>query len=412
MLRVVYVLAVVRGRIPLGGDAETYHLLGRFLADGEGYVRPRDLMAAGERIPTAEFPPLYPMLLAAVDLVGIDSPTGQRLVGALLGGVTVVVIALLGVAVAGRAAGMTAAWVAAAYPQLVLADGSLMTEGLSTLLVAAVLLAVVHARAAESDRERYTWWAVAVVVAGLAVLTRSEFVLLAPLLLVPATRSDDRRTWARAAAVACAGTIVFTGAWTVRNAVSLGHLQPFTNNSGTALAGANCDAVYSGTQIGGWRLDCVPTGLSEDETVRAAESRRIGLEYAQDHAGELPTVVAARLGRTFGVWDVRTNLFIESLESRDYDWLWAAWVAWIALAPLAVLGAVAHRRAGRELWPLLVPLAITVLVTVATYGNQRFRAASEPSIVVLAAIGLVAIAHGLRARAAAGGQGEQTPAGS
>ncbi|MGI9644926.1 MAG: glycosyltransferase family 39 protein, partial [Ilumatobacteraceae bacterium] len=345
VLRVVYVLAVVRGRIPLNGDAETYHLLGAQLANGEGYIRPTEFMESGARIPTAEFPPMYPMFLAGVDLLGVDSPVGQRVVGALLGGVTIVVIALLGAAVAGRTAGMAAAWVAAAYPQLVLLDGSLMSEGLATLLIATVLLAVVSARSAESDRRRRTWWAVAGAATGLAVMTRSEFLLLVPLLLVPATRSDDRRAWARTAAVACASTIVFTGAWTVRNAASLGHFQPFTNNSGTALAGANCDAVYSGVQIGGWRLDCVPSGLSEDETVRAGEARRIGLEYARDHAGELPSVVAARLGRTVGVWDVRSNLFFESLESRDYDWLWAAWIAWLVLAPLAIVGAVAQRRA-------------------------------------------------------------------
>ncbi|MGI9645360.1 MAG: hypothetical protein ACR2O6_08645, partial [Ilumatobacteraceae bacterium] len=101
-----------------------------------------------------------------------------------------------------------------------------------------------------------------------------------------------------------------------------------------------------------------------------------------------------------------------------YEWLWAAWIAWLVLAPLAIVGAVAQRRAGRELWPLLVPLVITVLVVVATYGNQRLRAAAEPSVVVLAATGVVALARGLRQprRSETAGAGrdqpEQAPAGS
>ena len=87
--------------------------LGRHLADGEGYIRPAEFLDDGTRIPTAEFPPVFPTILAVLDTVGVGSPTGQRLAGALLGGLTVIAIGLLGNAVAGRAVGITAAWVAA-----------------------------------------------------------------------------------------------------------------------------------------------------------------------------------------------------------------------------------------------------------------------------------------------------------
>ncbi len=402
ILRFVYVLGTVRGRIELGGDAETYHRLGAVLAGGHGYIRPREFLQDGTVVPTAEFPPAYPLLLAALDLVGIDGPTGQRLVGALLGGITIAVVALLATAVAGRGVGVVAAWFAALYPQLVVFDGSLLSEGPYALLIAAALLAVVRARSADG-RSRLRWWAAAGAALGVAVLTRGEAILLLPLLIVPATRvPGDRRAWARAAVVASAGTIVLLGAWTIRNAISLDHVQPFTNNSGTLLAGANCDAVYGGVQFGGWRLDCVrPLSVAGlDETELAAERRAAGLEYMRDHAGEVPGVMAVRVARTFGVWDVRSNLFFESLEGRDYDWLWAAWYAWIALAPLAVVGAVAQRRAGRELWPLLVPFAVVIVTSMLSYGTQRFRMIAEPSTVVLAAIGVVTLARSFSTRVA------------
>lgn len=392
-LRLYYVLGVVRDRIPLVGDSATYHFLGRHLADGEGYIRPAEFLDDGTRIPTAEFPPVYPTMLAVLDVVGVDSPTGQRIVGALLGGVTIVVIAVLGAAVAGRTVGMVAAGIAAVYPQLVVFDGSLLSEGPYTLFVATGLLAVVRSlQAGGSDRRR--WWVLASVAIGLAVLTRSEALLFVPLLIVPAAHvPGDRRAWARAALVGSAGTLVLVGAWTVRNAVSLDHLQPLTNNSGTLVAGANCDAVYGGTQVGGWRLDCIPDIDRTDETAAAAELRAVGFEYMRDHAGEAPKVIAARVARTFGAWDIRTNLFFESLEGRDYDWLWAAWYAWIALVPLAILGAVDQRRASRILWPILVPFAVVLVTSIVSYGNQRFRMAAEPSVVVLAAIGAVAVAR-------------------
>jgi len=421
-LRFVYVLGTLRGRTVLVSDSLTFHRLGKVLADGRGYIRANEFVEDGLVIPTAEFPPVYPMLLAGLDLVGVGQPTGQRLAGAVIGGITIVVIALLGEAVAGRTVGAVAAVIAAGYPQLVVFDGALLSEGPYALMVATALLAVVRARAAEPD-ERRRWWILASVATGLAVMTRTEALLLVPLLIVPATRAPgDAKAWARAALLASAGTLLLLGAWTTRNAVTLDRFLPLTNNSGTLLAGANCDATYSGVQIGGWRFDCVPIVdyTVVDETTAAENRRAVGLDYMGDHAGEVPVVMAARLGRTFGVWDVRVNLFFESLEGRDFEWLWAAWYAWLALAPLAAAGAVLQRRAGRELWPLLVPFVIVIATTMLSYGTQRFRMMAEPSVVVLAAVSVVAIAGWIAGRISDAGEDRadladgqaQAPAGS
>lgn len=410
-IRVFYVLTAVRDKIPLQGDARTYHLLAKGLADGRGYIQASTFAADGTVVPTAEFPPAYPMLLALFDLFGLDGPLDQRLAGALLGGVTIVVIGLLGRAVAGPATGAVAAVLAAVYPQLVVFDGSLLSEGWYALVIAIVLLAVVRARATDGAL-RLRWWAIAGAAIGVAVMTRSEALLLLPLLVVPATRDrEDLRAWARTAAVASVGTIVLVGAWTIRNAVSLDHFVPLTNNSGTLLAGANCDRVYGGVQRGGWRLDCVTAVFPEDldETEAAAELRATGLDYAWDHAGELPAVMTVRVARTFGMWDIRSNLFFESLEGRDYDWLWAAWYAWLAVGILAIVGIVERRRQAAETWPLLVPVLVAVVTSLFSYGNQRFRMVAEPGLVVLAAVGLVALAGRVVARRR---QGAQAPAGS
>jgi hypothetical protein len=115
------------------------------------------------------------------------------------------------------------------------------------------------------------------------------------------------------------------------------------------------------------------------------------VDHAQEHPTRLPAVATVRLARTFGVWDVRSQLFFESLEGRDYHWLWGGWVTWVVLAPLAVAGGVLRRRRGELLWPLLVPVGVVVLTVVASYGNQRFRAVAEPSVVVLAAVAIAAL---------------------
>ncbi|MEO0495656.1 MAG: glycosyltransferase family 39 protein, partial [Actinomycetota bacterium] len=359
-----------------------------------------------------EFPPLWPMLLAVLDVVGFDGPNEQRAFGALLGGATIVVIGLLAAALADRRTGVVAASLAAIYPQLIVIDTSLLAEGLAVLLVATALLGVVRARQADGGvvgPAGRRWWLLAAIALGLGALTRSEIVLLALVLVVPACRVPDRRAWARAAGIGLAGVVVCIGGWTVRNAVSLGDVQPFTNNSGTLIAGANCDAVYSGSQIGLWRFDCVVAidtdGL--DESAAASERRSVGVEHALDNLGDLPAVGTVRLLRTFGAWDIRTQLFFESLEGRDYDWLWAGWYGWLAVVALAGGGAVAaDREVWRSRWPLVAPLGVVVFTALASYGNQRFRAIAEPGMLVLAAIGLVMLVDRVRR------QGAQAPSGS
>lgn len=389
--RLYYVLVVVRGKITLSGDAETYFLLGKRLATGGGYVRAREAID----IPTAEFPPAYPLLLGALDFVGLTSATGQRLFGVLIGVGTVVVIGLLGSAVAGRTVGVVAAFIAALYPQLITFDGTLMSEGLFVALISLTLLGAVRAMD-PSENAPTKWWVLASVSTGIGILTRTEALLLLPFILIPGTvfasaNSGSLAARSRGALLVCAGSAVALSFWTIRNARALGRFQPFTNNSGTALSGANCDAVYEGPQIGGWRLDCVPKYDSSitPESDFADEARQAGMQYISAHLSDLPRVVAARLARTFGLWDIRTSLFFESTEGRDYDWLWAGWIVWLFIAALAVVGVGTLRSKGIRFWPLLMPFAIVVLMSMITYGNQRFRAGAEPGLVVLAGVGLV-----------------------
>jgi hypothetical protein len=413
-IRFVYVLTARRVS-PQGGDAETFYRLGQGLSAGNGYVRPLELGLLGESVPTAEFPPLWPALLAVVDLLGVESRTGQRLAGALLAASAIVLIGLLGRAIGGPAVGAVAAWIAAVYPHFVVYGGSLLSEGVMLSILALVLLGVVRARSAPDDKSAMRWWVTVSIAMAAAVMTRSEMALLFVLLVLPAAWSTgDPSRRLRRIAVVSACTMIVVGGWTVRNLIALDGFVPLTNNSGTALAGSNCDAVYRGPQIGGWRLDCVPegdyVGLGEVEVARI--NRDTGLAYIGDHVGELPTVVAARLGRTFGVFDVERSVFLGSLEDVDYDWLWAAWYGWLIMAPAAVAGAVVLYRRGADLWPLLAPVVLVVVVSVTTYGNLRFRVAAEPSAAVLSASAIVAAWRRWRERGGVSAFQEQAPGGS
>lgn len=408
LLRVLYILFVAR-RQPLIGDSETYHLLAETIADGRGYVRPRSLNE-GVIIPTAEFPPVYPLLLAALTSIGFEQVTWHRLFGAALGTAAIVVVAFLARRVASDRAGVIAAVVAALYPLFIITDGTVGPESLAVLSVATLVLWSFRLT-------RITHFFAAGLVAGLAILVRSELMLVLVAIILPVAWKH----WARRYAVGALliGVAAVLGPWTIRNAASLGEPVVLTNNFGTLVSGANCDRVYSGDQIGLWRLDCVPDIFGNDEIVWAGEQRRVGLTYMRENVGSLPKVAAVRVARTFGVYDPMDQITYESLErfafaspeaSAGARRLRVGWAVYIGVAAFAVAGIVLQRRRRKPLWPLLIPLLGAALVAAAGYGNQRFRLPAEPMLVVLAAVAADALIGRLRPDASV--RQEHTPAGS
>ncbi|HUF32499.1 MAG TPA: glycosyltransferase family 39 protein [Acidimicrobiales bacterium] len=409
-VRVAFTL-LVDPQVPEVSDAAAYHMLGENLAEGRGFIRPFDRTILGEIRPTAEYPPLLPAVLALAHLVGIASVDGQQLVLCVVGTATVAVIGLLGRRVGGDLVGLVAAGVAAVYPMLFQSDAILMPETPFALLVATTLL-FAH-RAAE--RRGLDDIALVGVTAGLAALTRAEGLLLVLFLVIPLSARVADLSWRRRATLCLVGLVaaaLVVVPWTVRNAVRFdGALVPVSNNMGTALDGANCDRTYHGSQTGLWLYDCFGGfDLSEqDEAEAAAFHRDRGLRYVADNLGRLPTVLAIRQGRTWGLYDVGQQVTVESFEGRDRRWQEVGTRTYWLLVPFAVGGIIVLRRRRALMWPMLSTVVLVVVTTTVTYGNQRFRVAAEPAIVVLAATGAVALIDEARRRTGGRSRTEAAP---
>jgi asparagine N-glycosylation enzyme membrane subunit Stt3 len=102
-------------------------------------------------------------------------------------------------------------------------------------------------------------------------------------------------------------------------------------------------------------------------------------------------VLPVRLARLLDVWNTDQSVFINAQEGRaPRPVRWGIRMWWLLL-PLAIAGAVVQWRRRRDaLLIVLAPVAMVVLVALATYGTTRFRFAAEPSVCVLAAVALVA----------------------
>jgi 4-amino-4-deoxy-L-arabinose transferase-like glycosyltransferase len=376
-IRVVYTLVEAPWPPPGLDDQYYFSALPKLLADGEGFIAPFKFIFDGVEVPTAEHPPLYSVVLALPALVGLDSPDAQRLAGSVFGAVTILALGLLGRRLAGDRAGLLAAGIAAVYPTLIAADGALMSETLYGALFALTLLAAYRLVELPSLGRAATLGAVG----ALTALTRGEALVLLPLLLVPLLR---RPAGPRAALVALVAFGLVLAPWTVRNWIEFDRPVAVATNSGTAIAGANCDETYSaGDRLGGWYPPCIQEHPGKNEAEHHAEALRDGLRYAGDHAGRLPVVLAARLGR---VWSVYKPFAIP--EGRSVRVQKVGVVMFFVLVPFAVAGALLLRRRGQVTWILLAPFMIVAVTALITYGNLRFREPAELCTVVLAAVAL------------------------
>ena len=397
VIRVVYIFAERRD-LEFSGDAFFYHGGANLLADGKGFISPYAFQT-GREVQAADHPPLYIVFLAIPSLLRMTSTLTHLLWSALLGTATVVLVGLVGRAVAGARAGIVAALVAAVYPSMWAPDGALEAETLAMFTTALTLL-LAYRYLQRPSWGRLTATGVAV---GAAALSRSELILLVPLLLLPlALLSRDvdwkqRWKWLGASALA---TLVVIAPWVGYNLTRFDRPVLLSSQFESLLASANCDTVYYGDFTGYFSIDCATKVarrehvLRADESEQAAAFRKAAIDYATGHLSRLPAVVAARVGRMVGVFEPEQQVNLESLlGGREYGVAKWSMYGFHLLAILSIIGAVVlRRRRTVPLYPLLSVLVAVLLTVIVTYANIRFRAPAE---VVLAVLGAVAIDAGI-----------------
>lgn len=358
----------------------------RLVADGHGFIDPFAYLYTHGRVvrPSAQHPPLFTLLLAAADLIGLGSANGMRVVCCLVGGVGIVMIGLLGKEVAGRRVGMIAAGIAALFPVFWLADPLLLSEVLYVPLVAATLLLAFRLW----KRPTLGRAAALGVVGALATLTRSEGLLL--LLLVAGCVVVLRHGLPRVQRVQLlVVTLIVAGVtiapWLVYNATRFEDRVLMSTNDGATIADTNCPAAYSGADLGLYVFQCHVPAVDEsgDESQRSQRLTRVGLDYARDHAERVPLVVAARVGRVWGVF--RPIQTIEAIQ-RSAPTAYVLFLSYTIVALVGLPGFFVLRRRRVPISPFVSAMVAVTITAAVTYGIIRFRAPGDVTFVVLAAV--------------------------
>ena len=369
-------------------DNTFYHQQANLLADGQGFIDPFRLRN-GLVAPTAAHPPVYSLYLAGWSLAGFDGILDHRLASTIPSALVVPVLAVTARWMAGRRAGIIVALLAALHPALWINDGLILSESVYVLTIALVLLA---AQAMFVSPTPLTAGLLSLAI-SVAALTRAEAVLLFPFLVLPLalnSRPGRNRRLVRMLAVAAGVGILVMGPWVGRNLRTFTEPTVLSVGSGYVLELANCDETYSGRLIGYWTYDC-ETALppAGDESVVGSFKQSQATEYIGDHLGDQPRVIAARVGRTFGVFRPDQTIELDRFfERHDRTHLWMGmWFHWFLLVTGAV-GVWSLWRRGGSAAGILAVTATAVFASAVSFGIFRYRVGFDVAAVLAAGIGV------------------------
>lgn len=406
--RIVYAVVWEDGT-DLVGDPKFFQQAAASLSHGDGYAVA--FLGKGQPVPTALHPPMFPIVLALLDLVRLQSVEAHRIALAFISAVSVVVMGLLGRRLMSPSVGLVAAAFAAFSPLWVQWGGRVLSESVYLVVIPLLLWVALEC----VDRPSWRIFGVVGLVIGVAALTRSEAIAFVVVLGVPLVLLGSR-DWRRRVTYAMAlvvGVVIIVGPWLVRNEIQMGGLTLSTDN-GTTWAGAYTPATFSPANplYGSFDGDAQyadtfvslkwgkPPGGAKAWTELSLENAvgHFGMAFARSHLSDLPGVVLAREGRLWGVYAIGTQLHN---DAGDGGWVEGFYIAgwffeWISL-PLAVAGAVIlGRRSRRHLVVIVTPVIVAALNAALFFGSTRLRVAAEPSLFLLASIAIVSAFHRLR----------------
>jgi 4-amino-4-deoxy-L-arabinose transferase-like glycosyltransferase len=364
--------------------------------------------AGGSRGPTAYFPPAFPYVLAAVDL--IDGHTGQvagavhqaRLSQAVVGTAVVAMVGLVGFEAFGELVGLIALGLAAVYPVLIELSGTIVAENLMTLLVLGAVWAALRIRRSEHP---YRWVALAGVLTGLATLSHVNAILLIVPLGVAAATTAQPALRHRLAAVGLLvlATVLTLVPWTIRNAVELHRFVPVADETGITLIGTYNAASAANHAIPyRWRVFYRvpgepasinhPTGLTEAELSSKLQSQ--ALHYISKHPAAPFAALyhnSRRLLELEGsyAWKTSASSIDVPLATARIGVL-SFWI--LCLVAFAGMLTGALRRAPWWVW--LTPVLLWLSAALINGETPRFREPIDPFLILLASY---ALATALRA---------------
>jgi tetratricopeptide (TPR) repeat protein len=375
------------------------------IVDGRQYDAWAQQIASGQWLGSEVFyqTPLYPYLLACVYKIAGHHVMLVRIVQALLGACSCVLLGIAGGGFFGARVGLIAGLLLAIYPEAIFWDGLVQKSSLDLFLMTGLLAAL----GSFLTRPRRRWLVVAGVAMGALMLNRENARVLYPVVIVwllayfrevPVRR---RLAWAAVVTGCIAALLLPVG---VRNYAVGGEFLISTSQLGPNF--------YIGNHAGaaGTYEPLVPdhgNPLDEREDAKTLAEQAVGhplssgavSDYWVTRAmGEIrahPGAWIGLLGRKI-LLTMNAGEMVDTESMQEYSrysrLLWAIrWFGFGIVLPLAILGAWITRRSWRSLALLYATATGLALSVVLFVVLSRYRFPLVPVVLLFAAAALAAM---------------------
>lgn len=397
LVRLAYILSMDRLGWAGPPTPDSFHFmsLARALLAGRGFAP--DAVNATD---AAFRPPLYVFFLSGVFGLFGDSELAVRVIQALLGAGSALLVAAMAARIFGRKAAWLAGLLVAFHPHLVLQSGWILSESLFTFLYLAALFFFVQTIgyggqpgfATSSTAGRDGRWpraapALAGLSLGLSILCRPTPMLAIPILAIAIFlihRKSPRPALARAA-VFGACCVLVVAPWIIRGRVLYHAWIPVSTNGEFTLYLGNspgwAERVYGNHEVGyGQDWDRAPYQLIKEHPPGWFTQQALHV-IAQDPR-RFARFCVVRAGEQFKILPEARG----SVPRR----LLAFW-SYTILFPIGMIGLlVALRRRDPMAWTLLVLAAALSLVHIVSIPDIRYRAPLIDALLPIYSGGLLA----------------------
>lgn len=369
------------------GDANGYWELGQKLAAGEEfsiYEPPRRVMRM----------PGFPVFLASCVRGFGDNLLWPRLLLAIVGVAGCGFVIWLGQMLVDARTGLIAGLLAAVSPTLSGFSVVILSETLfAACLVASLLLLARLARAWRDEAftgMRPVLGLCAGIAIAIACYIRPSWLLVAPLFavahLIASRRGSPADFTLRRAAVegACVmlGLTVMLAPWTIRNHRVTGHYIPTTLWVGPSLYDGLNPAATGDSDMRFFERDQLLDSMSEYEMDH--EYRRRAKQFAAENPGRAIALGFAKLGRYWSLWP----------NADQFKSWWMKLLVGGFTLPMFVCAAIGVWQKRRDAILLLLalgPVVYFAAIHSVFVGSLRYRLPAEYPLIVLTAVGLLAI---------------------
>jgi len=393
LVRVIYNNTVAHSYYPLH-DSFLYQTIGIHLLQEHCFC-------LSSHIPTVDRAPLWPILLAGIDLFFGSNDYFARLFLCLIGSGTCVFIFLFARDLYGGRMGLLAGIIAAVYPELYIYDGWLYQESLYTFLLCALCYTLYRLQYTPQGKERMWIWCG--ILLSLLSLTRPNGLIVIGVFLCWAiimlrVKILLWRPAIKGIIVATGIAFILIAPWTVRNYLVSRAFIPIATGEGTVLIGAYNDEILKKPGfVGSWLNPLIsspevarqfPLSIctASCEVAREAAFKDHAVKWITDHIQSMPYLLELHF---LNMWqpdtheaDLPTDRFSSQLSSRIVLVMMRTFP--IPIFILAALGFLITLRRWREFLFIYCMIVLTIAQCLIFYGSARFRAPIEPMLILLA----------------------------